>query len=171
MSFSHYWGGLFCSICNNVARFAEVWGHLCALPQCFSQVGDTDISTHQIVSFSDIPVAQQEFSSRKKQQGCALFLNVFWLRVLLISVCARPISTLRHNSRSGCCVAPRCSFGNDGNDSNYGAISFFLLHLEQSVEMEVITSFLQVQGVQVFLQNASCHVLQVQNLKLKDHQA
>lgn len=70
-----------------------------------------------------------------------------------------------------CCespFAPRCSF--TATTATVGPFSFFLLHLEQSVEMEVIASFLQVQGVQVVLQNASCHVLQVQNLKLKDYQ-
>lgn len=82
--------------------FSQVWGHLFVLPQCFFHV---EIQTfhHIDVSFSDIPVAWQELSSKgEKQQGRAL---LFWLHVLLIWSCARPISALRQKPRSGllCC--------------------------------------------------------------------
>lgn len=106
MSFSHYWGG-FCVHFNNVAHFTEVWGRLFALPQCFSQV---EIQTFHHISlflFQTFLLPNKNFPSRENQQGSALFSNVFWLHVLLIRTCASLISTLRHKSRSGCCVVGR----------------------------------------------------------------
>lgn len=55
-------------------------------------------------------------------------------------------------------VPPRCSF-------TATPATLLLLRLKRSAEMAVIASFLQMQGVKIFLQNASGHVLQVRNRK------
>lgn len=106
MSFSHYWGGLFAQFVTmllSLLRFEAI----CARWHSVSlRLGYGHFNTSNCFFFRH-SCCQQEFSSREKQQGWALFLNVFWLHVLLIRVCARPIATLRHKSRSGCCVVSR----------------------------------------------------------------
>lgn len=172
MSFPHYWGGLFAQFVTmllSLLRFEAI----CLRRRSVSlRLGYGHFNTSNCFFFRHSRCPTRIVLQREATRLCFVFKRVLTPCFVDQGLCP-PDFYLETQIKVGSlrCESPLCSaLQLRGGSSHCGAGSFSLLHLERSVEMEVIASFLQMQGVQVLLQNASCHVLPAQNLKLNDYQ-